>query len=461
MIFVNRKNELNSLYKQYIREDSSFVILYGRRRLGKTALIHQFLHMHPNTYYYMADKEHEYFQINKLKNIFLSVFDDDYLESIGFDTWEQIFDYIIRRADFSSKLVLAIDEFQNLALVNDAFISTFQRIWDTKLKDKNIMLILCGSHVSMMYSTTLAYNSPMYGRRTADIKLQPISFKNWHEFFPKGISRQSLVEFYAITSGIPKYIELLNRNLKPLTNIEKFVLDKDGFFYTEPRFLLSQEINDPTNYFSILRIIATGEHKLGHIAAKLGVAGQKITQYLDILRDLEIVERRVPITEKNPEKSRRGLYFIKDYYIRFWFRFIFPWQSYLEMGNTDFVMKILKKEFHSFTSLVFEDISRQLLIDYCPFPVNKIGSYWSKDIEIDVVGYNEESGEYIFGECKWTKEKMDMRDLQKLISKADQAAWPHNQRTDYFILFSKNGFKPDLQAMADGQKAIILVDFSQ
>ncbi len=186
-----------------------------------------------------------------------------------------------------------------------------------------------------------------------------------------------------------------------------------------------------------------GKHKLGHIAGSLGVAGQKITQYLDNLRDLEIIERRVPVTEKNPEKSRRGLYFIKDYFIRFWFRFVFPWQSYLEMGEKRLVMQKVKDDFAEFTSLVFEDIARQLLIDYSPFPLTNIGAYWSKHIEIDVVGYNDETAQYIYGECKWTNNIVGMRELQQLISKVAQVDWMHGKRDEYFILFSKSGFSDD------------------
>lgn len=461
MDFVNRQRELLSLSRQYDAPGSTFVVLYGRRRLGKTALIHRFLADRPNSFYFMADKEPEAFQINKLKSIIIARTGDTFLEETVFDTWDKVFDYLITRADFTGKLVLAIDEFQNLAIVNSSFPSVFQRIWDTKLKALNIMLIISGSHVSMMYSTALAYSSPLYGRRTADIRLLPIAFRHWDGFFPQDTGRRTLMEFYAVASGVPKYIELLDRRKDIFTNIEQLILDKDGFFYTEPRFLLSQEVNDTTNYFSILRIIATGEHKLGNIAAKLGVGGQRITQYLDILRDLDIIERRVPITETFPEKSRKGLYFIKDYFVRFWFRFVFPWQSYLEMGDTGFVMQKVRAGFSEFASLVFEDVARQMLIDYTPFPLNHIGAYWSRSIEIDVVGYNDETAEYIFGECKWTNEKVGLRELHQLIARAAQVSWPHEDRSEHFILFSRSGFTDELHAMAQSQKSLVLVDFSE
>ena len=195
------------------------------------------------------------------------------------------------------------------------------------------MVILCGSLISMMESQTLAYGSPLYGRRTAQIRLKQIPFAYYHEFFP-GKTRRELIELYSVTGGVPKYIELFSESSDIYRAIQKCVLNRSGYLYDEPHFLLQQEVSEVGSYFSIIKAIAAGNHKLSTIAAVLEVKSTNLTKYLKTLIDLDILERRVPVTEENPEKSKRGLYKIKDNYLRFWFAFIYPNMSFIESGHS-------------------------------------------------------------------------------------------------------------------------------
>lgn len=221
------------------------------------------------------------------------------------------------------------------------------------------MVILCGSLISMMESQTLSYNSPLCGRRTAQIRLGQIPFRYYHEFHP-GKNFRELVEMYSITGGIPKYIELLSGESDIYQSIQSGILNRSGYLYDEPHFLLQQEVTEIGSYFSIIRVIAAGNSKLSAMSAALEIKATSLTKYLKTLIDLDILEREVPVTEENPEKSKRGLYKIKDNYIRFWFAFVYPNMSFIESGNSRIVMEKIQKGLISrHTAFTYEDICRE------------------------------------------------------------------------------------------------------
>jgi hypothetical protein len=404
--FIDRKSELAALEKEYLKNGAGLIVIYGRRRVGKTTLIKEFL-KEKTGLYFLADKQLETELIRRLQNSVSEYLHDPHLTEIEFKTWDSLFDYWLRHADFSKKIVFVIDEFQYLARVNNAFPSILQRIWDEKLREKNIFVILCGSLINMMYSTTLSYNSPLYGRRTGQIKLEPIRSSEFSEFFPD-ICLEKLVEFYSVIGGVPKYIEIFNPRKAIFENIYEHILSKNGYLYAEPRFLLSEEITETTTYFSILKVIAEGERKMGHIASRLITSTQNLTGYFNMLIDLGLIERRVPVTEDMPEKSKMGLYFIKDNFFRFWFRYVFANQNYLEMENTDYVLQKLKTDFDEFVSLTFEDIAPDILFSekmkkHLPFEPERWGRWWDKNDEIDLLAINSKEKKALFVECKWSR----------------------------------------------------------
>ena len=450
MKFIDRKREMSTLEKEYNRE-KSFVVLYGRRRTGKTTLIKD-----KNTFYFFADKQIESLQINRFKSQLAEHFKDDFLKKIEINDWDTIFDYFINKVK-DEKLVFVIDEFQYLCLMNKGFSYIFQRIYDEKLINKNIMVILCGSLISIMYSEVLSYDSPLYGRRTAQIKLQPISFEYYKEFF-EDISERELVEFYSITGGIPKYILEFDRNKTPLWNIENNIFNKDNFLYSEPKFLLQEEINDLSRYFSILNSIALGNTKLSSICSHLGINSNGITSYITKLIDLDILEKEVPVTE-NIENGKKGLYKIKDNYLKFWFSYVYPYQSYLEIGNLAYPLEKIKNEFNLWVSKIYEDLSRKTLLSnsQVPFSIKKLGRWWNNNEEIDIVGLGD--NEIIFGECKWSNKKVGLSILLSLKEKSKNVKWNNNNRKEYFILFSKEGFSDDLINLSKEDSSIILSKF--
>jgi len=462
-LFIDRTPELSTLKSEYDKKGAGLIVIYGRRRVGKTTLIREFLKNKPHIYF-LADKQFETELIGRLRNSISEYLKDPNLAEIEFKTWDSLFDYWIKHADFSNKVVFVIDEFQYLASVNNAFPTIFQRVWDEKLKERNILVILCGSLINMMYSTTLSYNSPLYGRRTGQMKLDPVSFKYFHNFFPH-VSDEKLIELYSVIGGIPKYIEIFNPQKNVFENIKEHILEKKGYLYAEPRFILSEEVSETTTYFSILKTIASGQHKMGNIASRLMTSTQNLTGYFNMLIDLGILERRVPVTEAMPEKSKMGLYFIKDNFFRFWFRYVFANQNYLEMENTDYVFRKVKDEFDEFVSLTFEDIAANIFFDQkvirsLPFEPEKWGRWWDRKNEIDLVAINSSEKKALFIECKWSKRLVDIDVLTDLKNKASQVDWFKDEREDYFAIISKKGFTKRLVELAE-REGIMLRSISQ
>lgn len=450
--FVDREKELEYLNSEYNKKQSSLIVLYGRRRIGKTSLIKEF-GKNKNMLYFLATEETEKQNLKQL-SILIG-------ENIEFSDWDTAFKFIIKSQN-EEKLVIVIDEFQYLGKVNQAFPSIFQRIWDNILKNENVMVILCGSLINMMETQVLNYASPLYGRRTGQIKLKQIPFKNYNEFFSKKITRKELIEKYAVTGGVPKYIESFVEKDNIYREIENNILNNQSYLYEEPYFLLQNEVNEVGSYFSIIKTIAAGNKKLGNIATNLGVSPTNLSKYLQTLINLDILEREVPITEKNPEKSKKGRYNIKDNYLAFWFNFIYPNKAFLEMEKFDFVMGKIKNNFiDNHVAFVYEEVCKEKMWDLniqgkLGFTFDKIGRWWNANEEIDIAAFDSNGNDIIFGECKYTNRPMDVDILFNLEKKVKQVEWKKNNRKDKFVLFSINGFSNRLKELSKERDDIIL-----
>lgn len=456
--FVNRKEELAYLNSEYKKEDSSLVVIYGRRRTGKTALITEF-GSNKDMLYFFATEESENENRNNFKNLVAEFIGNEILKRANIEDWDIIFQELVKYKPDRKKLIV-IDEFQYLGKANKAFPSIFQKIWDTILKDKNLMVILCGSLVSLMEEQTLSYSSPLYGRRTGQIKLGQIRFEHYHDFF-KGKDRKELIEYYSITGGVPKYIELFDDSEDIFTAIDKNILSKQSFLYEEPIFLLQNEVSEIGTYFSIIKAIAAGNHKLSKIASALEVKQTNLSKYLKTLIDLDILERQVPITEENPEKSKRGLYRIKDNFIEFWFKFIYPYKNFIETNNVDIVLDKIKKNIvDNHISFVYENICIDEMwnlnsMSTWDFHFDRVGRWWNNNTEIDIIAYDSNGLDIIYGECNFTEKQVDVDIYYQLVEKSKAVNWKSDGR-EYFILFSINGFTKEMKDLAKNNKNIIL-----
>lgn len=457
--FVDRELEMETLQNEYERDGSALVVLYGRRRVGKTTLISEFI-KDKKTLFFLASEEAETQNRNAFKEKVAEFIDSDLLRSADIKNWDILFTSIMD-TPFESKPVIVLDEFQYLGKANPAFPSIFQRIWEEILKDKSVMVILCGSLISMMESQTLAYGSPLYGRRTAQIRLKQIPFGYYHKFFPNK-RRKELIEMYAVTGGVPKYIELFSESNDIYSAIQKCVLNRSGYLYDEPHFLLQQEVSEVGSYFSIIKAIAAGNSKLSAISSILETKATSLSKYLKTLIDLDILEREVPITEENPEKSKKGLYKIKDNYLRFWFAFVYPNMSFIESGHSRIVMNKIKKSLvKNHIAFVYEDVCKERMWelnaeDAWPFNFTKIGRFWDSKDEIDIVALDPEGKNLILGECKYWSEPVGVSVLRDLEAKTDSVAWQRDSRKVWYVLFSASGFTDELKALAQSREDLLL-----
>lgn len=465
-IFVDREAELQALEREYAREGSSFVVVYGRRRVGKTELISRFIR-NRRSLYYLATEEPELQNLESFQSVAADFLQSDLLRAARISRWEDVFREIARTCGpADERAVIVIDEFQYLGRANPAYPSFFQRIWDTMLKDANVMLVLCGSLISLMRDQVLSEESPLYGRRTAQIRMGQIPFSRYRESLP-GRSARELVERYAVTGGVPKYIELFEDEKDVYSAISANVLDRSGFLYDEPNFLLQREAPDVGTYFALIRAIAGGAHRPSEISRSFGIKQTSLNKYLKTLIDLDVLERQVPVTEGNPDKSKKSLYRINDNFLQFWFRFVLPNLSYLETGRTAVVEKRIREHFiDGHVAYVYEDVCRERLWDLedsgeLGFVPERVGRWWSGSDEIDVVGLSASEGRAVWGECKFWKDPVGANVLRALEEKAARVPWERDRRTDAFALFSASGFTDELREIAASRGDVVLVDDSE
>lgn len=465
MRFIGRKNELHTLNTEYNR-NSSFVVIYGRRRVGKTTLIKEFL-KNKTAFYYLATEELESQSMKRLANVIARTTKNTLLQKIEFTDWLDLFQLI---ADYKpeEKKVLVIDEFPYLVRTNSAFPSILQNAWDEFLKDSNVMLILSGSLIGMMQKHALSYDSPLYGRRTAQMRLTPLPFTSIYE--TQNLPFEQAVEQFALTGGVPKYLEFFEDGRPLEEQLKDAVFSKNGFLYEEPNFLLKSESLTAVNYFSIIKTIADGNHKLGKIASALGQESSSLTPYLSTLSDLGFIEKRTPITEKNPEKSRKGLYFIANNFLRFWFCYVYPYKGELELDNMQIVLDEIHKDFkEKFVAFAYEDICKDIFAKLCSnnaisFVPSHIGSYWLNDYdgdtEIDVMSVDHQNKQVFAGECKYHTKPVDAPVYFTLKEKVDNASEIRKSFPKYNIiygLFSKSGFTKRMLDIAKENPNILLI----
>lgn len=466
MKFLGREKEILDLEKEYAR-DGGFVVIYGRRRIGKTTLIKQFIKS-KTAFYFLATKEVESQSMKRFAGVIARTTGNSVLQKAAFSDWLDLFQAV---ADYkpNEKKVLVIDEFPYLVKVNDSFPSILQNAWDEILKDSNVMLILCGSLISMMKKHALSYESPLYGRRTAQMRIAPLPFTTVYE--NQKLSFEEAAEQYSITGGVPKYMEFFSDGQPLYEQIKENVLSKNGFLYEEPNFLLTDEVQVPTNYFSIIKVIADGNHKLGTIAGILGLETSALTPYLKTLSELGFTEKQVPVTEKNAEKTRKGLYFISDNFLRFWFRYVYPYKGELELDNMQISLDELDKDFkEKFVAFAYEDICKEIFARLCSdkaidFTPSKIGSYWLNDksgnTQIDVMAVDTVNKRLFAGECKYHNQPIDADVYFELVKKVDNSSEIKSAFKGYTVIygvFSKSGFTSRMTDINNSNPNLFLIN---
>lgn len=293
----------------------------------------------------------------------------------------------------------------------------------------------------MMQSEVLNYNAPLYGRRTSQFHIKPVRFRHIKEFVPS-LSNLEQMYLYSSFGTIPKYLNKYDSNLTFTQNIEQKILNKNSYLYSEGNFLLKSEINDSASYFSILESISKGNHKIGHIASSLGVNSSYLSKYMLRLIELDIIEKEIPITKKNPLKSKMGLYKIKDKFLNFWFYYVYKNYNYLEIEQTKSVLDEIALNFNDkFVSFAFEDFVKEDIIEnpkkYINFIPTKVGRWWNNKEEIDIVAFDDKN--IVFIECKWQNRVDKQKVTNKLIEKSTNIK--DDRKKEYLVVTKEEYLK--------------------
>lgn len=468
-MFIGRERELASLKEFYDKDGIGMTVIYGRRRIGKSTLITEFV-KDKKTIFYTATK------VGKNRN--LELFSKQVVdllmpgvEDISFNTTESVFDFIDKNIG-DEKIVLVIDELPYWAERDDALLSILQKYIDTVWNDKNLKVILCGSALSFMEKKVLSEKSPLYGRRDSQIKLEAFNYLDASKFVPD-YSNEDKAICYGITGGVAKYLSMIDSKKSIDENIVRLFFRTDGYLYDETRNLLTQEFSDISIVNNIVEQIASGENTLNIIAGKIGEKEQTVLYSLDKLINVGLVEKKRCITdEKNKKKTQ---YVLKDYMFKFWYEFIPKAISVIEMGQGEvYYQKVVKPVLHSFMGAVFEEMCRYYTLkqgitgEYGCF-VTTVGTWWGvenitdkngdirpQSADIDVVALSEIDKKAVIGECKFKNEKIDKGIYETLIRRGKLITAKY--KVSKYIFFSLSGYTDWFKSLSDEDVLLLTLD---
>jgi len=465
-MFVNRQAELAFLNDVLARKRptaAQFILLYGRRRVGKTVLLrHWAEHSGLSHTYWAAEKEPAALQRRKL---FARVLGVEPARAATFDSWADCWQAIAAMLT-DRRHILILDEFTYAAEADPAMLSSVQHAWDQLFKSSQLVIVLCGSHVHTM-ETLQARQSPLFGRLTGQWHLRPLHFASLSEFLPNW-SAEELVAGYAVVGGVPAYLEWLDPELSLSDNIRDVVLAPGSMFVAEPAFLLYDEVREPATHLAILKAIGAGEHTLSEISNAALVGKSHLSAYLARLRELRLVERRLPITipPARRRRARRGRYHLSDPYFRFYFRFIAPYYDDLTY-NPEQVLPYIREGLRPFVGMTaFEELSRQWVSEQgragrLPFGPEEVGSHWSRRVQVDVVAVDWREREVLLGECKWGADKVRRSVIRELVENKtpevlkdlpeDGEGWKV-----YYAFFARAGFTDAARTEAEAVGALLV-----
>ena len=438
-MFIGRDKELNALDRLYKSDKFEFVVMYGRRRVGKTALINHFI-QGKKAIYFMGVESNEK---QNLENFSKSIieFSSGIQAETSFLSYQTALEYVFKLAE-NERVVLAIDEYPYVSRASKSLASTLQMLIDKHKENSRLMLVLCGSSMSYMQNNVLAYKAPLYGRRTAQMKIMPFDFYECCSYL-SGLSDEDKAYIYGIVGGTPQYLLQMSDKISVEDNIKNTYLNPISFLYEEPMNLLKQEVREPAIYNAIITAIATGHSRMSEISTKVGESTTVCAGYLKNLVDLGIIRKEIPYMEK---ESRKSIYSIEDNMFYFWYRFIPDNASAIARGAEDLVYKKIEPQLTDYMGSVFEEICKQylwklLLNGKMEIEFTSLGRWWGNDprkraqTEIDIMG-ERDSNSAIFAECKWRNENVDLDVLETLVYRSELF---HYTKVQYF-LFSKTGF---------------------
>lgn len=463
-MFIGRKQELQFLEDKYNSKGGQLIVVYGRRRVGKTETLREFCKNKPHIFYSCREISDK-LQLRSFSGKLLreNIPAASYVKE--FADWETAFRNVAELPYGDNKKLIIIDEFPYMCKNNESIPSILQNIWDEQLKDENVMIVLCGSAMSFIEKELLAEKNPLYGRATGIYKMEAMGFYDAVQFFPNYTDKEKIIA-YSVLGGIPHYLAQFDPAKTLDDNIKKNILTKGCILYSEVEFILRQELRETPLYNTIIESVALGNTKLNDISTKSLIDDtSKTSVYLKNLIELQIVEREFSVDDGTKERANnnRGLYRLTDNFFRFWYAFVFTNISELEGGDVDGVFEYaIKPQIHEFAALGFEDVCREYIREMqkenkLPFRYKRMGRWWgkttvrrkeiteTKETEIDLLAVSEKSDKYLVGECKFKGKPFSYSEYLDTIVKLS----PQKEKAEfYYYLFSESGFDEKIIAEA-------------
>lgn len=421
--FVDRANELESLKKLHESKNPEFIVVYGRRRMGKTALVKEFM-KNEKHFYFLAKQENLTLEFERFKENFARKF-NIFLEG---KNWEELFEEITEK--IKERLIVVIDEFPYWIAKDEGILSEFQYLWDELLSKKDAMLVLLGSYVSVMEQKVLGYKSPLYGRRTAQMEIKQLPIKCLSDFFPD-YSTEDLIRAYGMLDTIPYYLAQFDGNKGLWQNVRETFFNPLNPTYMDAEILLSAELREYNTYFNIIKSILDGATKMNEIAGKAKVDITNISKYLKVLTGLKVIKKIKPVTA-SPKEKNYG-YDLEDNYFRFWLTYIYPFKEEIEEYPEEH-LEYVKKSYPRYMGKVFESLIEKSARGLISKNFSKIGKWWYGSIEIDLLALNEK--EALFGECKWQSNVNAEKVLEELKTKSEHVKI--EGRNERYAIFAKS-----------------------
>jgi len=456
--FIGRTSEIQTLNTYQQRNESALLIVYGRRRVGKTRLLTHWLQTTPipHALYWVAQPDSATAQLRQFSQALYRFEHPEgtVLTEFTYQSWEQAFEQVARLAE-GERFTLIIDEFTYLLARAPELAGLLQNTWDHHLKQKNIMLILSSSHLGMMQKQILDYQALLYGRASAQLHVQPLPFGTSRLYFPDYDAAER-VAIYAMFGGIPAYWERLDQTVTLSENIRQQLLTANNLMQAEPRLLLQDFVREPDNYIAIFNAIANGYRTQKEIKTFTGLAQGHVSSYLNVLETAGFVERRIPVTAGI--QSRQSRYHISDPYLRFYYRFLASRQTQLALGIQEPALAEIKRHLldfigthnfigtHTWEELCREWVLRAGAAGKLPFLVDQVGSYWDKTAQVDVVGINKMEKTLVLGECKWSPKPMEGAVLDTLHRKTEAVVPKQGNWQIVYVGMARGGWTEDAQA---------------
>jgi len=430
-----------SLSKFLEGKKSSVVLLTGKIGSGKTTLLKGLLN--DSALYFRCDLQHDRIQLPR----FVRSYNNTNQSKVSQDiTWEKFFDLVFQNPNPEKKLVVMFDDFQNLVKSNATVMTIIQDAWQKFGSKNNVLFIASGSSKPEMDMIRERMTTLLKPTEIKVHNIDSVPFSEFKNYFA-GLPIETIVSFYAVTGGVPKFFRLLDKDKDIFENIRNFLSNPTIVAYLDPRIMLNYDFHDPTTYFSIMQVLSMEEAKIGLLAKRLSLRTHNLTSFLDRLRELDLIDRILPGTDENPDKSRKGKYRVIEPFYRFWFRYVYSNQEFLMTNKIDVIINQIKEDYpnlmkRTMISILQEEMRGKNEL----FDTYTVSNWWEKDRFIEILALGER--DVLFGTVYWKDTPITPTELHSLIQESHFVAVPRRIRRDNYLLFSKGGFTKELEKEA-------------